>query len=122
MRPDALAHTRGLLSDANVLWSLGALSGFCRDQLTGVRIARTPIPATYERVWSMRVRVLSGHEYDAIITTDHPASTYGLPVLVVNGEPMGAPEVTQAGFVIINATTAEWEALAAGGYALTDCA
>lgn len=70
----------------------------------------------------MRIRVLNGCEYEAVITTEHPASTYGLPVLVVDGEPMGAPEVTQAGFEIISATTAECEALAAGGYALTVCA
>lgn len=70
----------------------------------------------------MRIRVLDGREYDAIITTDHPASTHGLPVLIVNGEPMGAPEVSQAGFVIVNASASELKALAAGGYALTACA
>lgn len=70
----------------------------------------------------MRVRIMDGRECEAIITTNHPASIHGLPILVIDGEPMGAPEVTQAGFTIIDATPAEWEALTAGGYGLNDCA
>ncbi len=41
----------------------------------------------------MRIRnILSGQEYEVEITTDHSASSYGIPVLVIEGEPIGPAE------------------------------
>lgn len=67
----------------------------------------------------MKVRVLDGTEHDAVITTNHTASLFGLPILLVDDEPVGPAEVTQAGYEVVDATEDEREALKAGGYELT---
>jgi hypothetical protein len=66
----------------------------------------------------MKVRVLDGSERDAVITTNHSASMFGLPILVVDDEPVGPAEVAQAGFEVLNPTEDECKALKAGGYQL----
>jgi hypothetical protein len=65
----------------------------------------------------MRLRdSLTGTTVHATITVNHPASSYRVPVLVVNGEALGTIEA--AGFEIIDASDQERLALARGGYHL----
>lgn len=40
---------------------------------------------------------LNGFDAEVELTTDHPASHYGQPVLLINGEPYGIEDVTPAG-------------------------
>jgi hypothetical protein len=67
----------------------------------------------------MKVRVLDGTEHSAVITSNHPASTFGLPILLVDDEPVGPAEVTQAGYEVVDPTEDECNALKAGGYQLS---
>lgn len=69
----------------------------------------------------MKVRVLDGSEHDAVITTNHSASMFGLPILLVDDEPVGPAEVTQAGYEVVDPTEDECKALRAGGYQLAVC-
>jgi len=55
---------------------------------------------------------------DAEITTEHTASSYGIPVLVVYGQAVGSAETGD--LVLIEATAEEVAALERGGYALAD--
>jgi excisionase family DNA binding protein len=59
-------------------------------------------------------------EGSARITTQHSASNYGIPILLVEGEPIGTAEAALVGYQIIEASTAERRALARGGYHLPD--
>ena len=54
----------------------------------------------------------------ATITADHAASSYGLPVLVMDGEALGTIEA--AGFELVEATDDERLALARSGYRLAE--
>jgi hypothetical protein len=55
----------------------------------------------------MRIRdLLSGNEYEAELTTDHPASSNGQPVVVVDGEAIAPIDME-----IIRATPDECRAL-----------
>lgn len=66
----------------------------------------------------MKIRVLDGSEHNAVVTTNHPASMFGLPILIVDDEPVGPAEVAQAGYEVVDPTEDECEALKAGGYQL----
>lgn len=66
---------------------------------------------------TLQIRILDGSEHDAVITTtNHPASLFGLPILLVDDEPVGSAEVTQASYELVNPTEDERQALKAGGY------
>jgi hypothetical protein len=60
--------------------------------------------------------LLDGWTGEAIITTEHPTSSYGLPVLLIDGEPVGTAEADLAGYEILDATASELELLHRGGY------
>jgi len=60
--------------------------------------------------------LLNGWTGEGMITTEHSASSYGFPVLLVDGEPVGTAEAALAGYEIIDATDAELELLRRGGY------
>jgi hypothetical protein len=54
----------------------------------------------------MRLRhAITGEQVSALITVNHAASSYGFPVLVVNGEARGTIEA--AGFELVEATDEE---------------
>lgn len=57
---------------------------------------------------------------EAIVTVDHPSSRDGIPVLLVNGEPVGILDAAEAGYRILHATLEEREALRAGGYSVLE--
>ena len=60
---------------------------------------------------------LKGATYDAEITT---ASSHGLAVLLIGGEPVGTAEAELAGYRILEATDSERKLLAAAGYKLRE--
>jgi hypothetical protein len=65
----------------------------------------------------MRLRnSVTGQEVSALITVNHAASSYGIPVLVINGEALGTIEAS--GFEVLAASDEERLALARGGYRL----
>ena len=59
---------------------------------------------------------LAGWEGEATITTDHAASVYGHPVLVVDVEEIGSYEPFEAGYQIVEATEQELKDLKLAGY------
>ena len=62
--------------------------------------------------------LLDGWQGEARITTDTAASPYGVPVLLIEGEPVGTFEAALAGYRILEATDNERAALARGGYTM----
>lgn len=56
----------------------------------------------------------------ATLTTDHAASSYGQPVLVIDREPYGTFDASLNNLRIVEATDEEREALKAAGYHLQD--
>jgi len=60
----------------------------------------------------------NGEDLKGTLTTEHPASSYGLPVLVVNGDALGTFDVI--GWCLVEATDDEAEQLYRGGYRLPD--
>jgi|GEM_PF-2792704 len=58
--------------------------------------------------------------FSATITTEHPASSYGKPVLLVDCEPIGTTEAALSDYRIVRATKRERELLELGGYRLQD--
>ena len=64
--------------------------------------------------------LLDGYETEAALTTDHAASSYGRPVLVIDtGDALGPADCLLADYRIIEASKDELHALAAAGYRLT---
>ncbi|MDZ4241721.1 MAG: hypothetical protein U1D99_02750 [Candidatus Omnitrophota bacterium] len=64
--------------------------------------------------------LLNGYETEAALTTDHAASSYGRPVLVIdNGDALGPADCLLADYRIIEASEDELAALDAAGYRLT---
>ena len=57
-------------------------------------------------------------EGSASITTDHPASSYGKPVLVIDGVAIGTLEAQLMNYEILEATIEERAMLASAGYHL----
>ncbi len=70
----------------------------------------------------MKLRVPDGSEagrvVQARITTDHPASREGVPILLVTGEPVPVLDAAEAGYEVVSATPGERAALFRGGYRL----
>jgi len=65
--------------------------------------------------------MLDGYETEAELTTDHAASSYGRPVLVIDtGDALGTADVALADYRILEATDEERAALASAGYVLAD--
>jgi hypothetical protein len=60
--------------------------------------------------------ILAGWQGEAEITREHSASSYGIPVLLVEGEPVGTAEAALAGYRILEASDEERADLARGGY------
>lgn len=60
--------------------------------------------------------LLNNWQGQAEITKEHPASSYGRAVLLIEGEPVGTAEAALAGYKIVKATKKEKEMLAAAGY------
>lgn len=61
--------------------------------------------------------LLNGYETKAALTTDHAASSYGRPVLVIdNGDALGPADCKLADYRIIEASADELAALDAAGY------
>lgn len=54
----------------------------------------------------------------ATVTTNHPASSYGKPVLVIEGVAIGTLESRLMGYEIVEATIEERAMLASAGYHL----
>ena len=52
----------------------------------------------------------------ATIDNVHPGSSSGLPVLFINGKPVGPSQTDLTGYEILRATAAETELLRFGGY------
>jgi len=67
----------------------------------------------------MRIKT-DGIEVEAEITTNHPASSYRQPVLLVNGAPVGPGDAREAKLLIVEASEDERAELARGGYSLPD--
>ena len=64
--------------------------------------------------------LLDGYETEAALTTDHAASSYGRPVLVIDtGDALGPADCLLADYHIIEASEDELVALDAAGYRLT---
>ena len=63
----------------------------------------------------MRVEVRDGDSLPAWLTTNHAASSYGFPVLVVGGRALGAADVPAFGKLIAE-TEQERAELEAAGY------
>lgn len=57
----------------------------------------------------MRVKSSDGKTLVAIITTEHPASSYGVPVIVIQGEPLGVLDWVHGGYEILEASPEEEE-------------
>lgn len=72
----------------------------------------------------MRLRahspLLDGWEGEADLSTNHSASSYGQPVLFIDGRPVGTLDAVLAGYEIIEATREERAALQRAGYAFLD--
>ena len=63
--------------------------------------------------------LLDGYETEARLTTEHAASSYGQPVLVIDtGDALGTGDVALADYRIVEATPEELAALERAGYAL----
>ena len=61
--------------------------------------------------------LLDGYETEAALTTDHSASSYGRPVLVIDtGDALGPADCLLADYRIMEATEDELVALDAAGY------
>jgi len=56
------------------------------------------------------------YEGKAVITTDHSRSSHGMPVLLIEGEPLGVQDAVIAEVEIISATPEERAALKKGLY------
>ncbi|MDO9210032.1 MAG: hypothetical protein Q7V48_04690, partial [Deltaproteobacteria bacterium] len=54
---------------------------------------------------------LEGWEGEATISTEHSSSSYGQPVLLVNGKPVGTLEASLGQYEIIEASEEERAAL-----------
>lgn len=52
----------------------------------------------------------------ADISAEHPASSYGKPVLLINGKPVGPMQADWAGYKVLDATADELELLDLGDY------
>lgn len=63
-----------------------------------------------------RSNLLDGWTGEATVTTRHPASSHGCPVLLIDGEPVGPIKADWADFEILDATAAELELLRRGDY------
>ena len=65
--------------------------------------------------------ILDGYETEAVLSTEHAASSYGQPVLVLdNGEALGTGDAALADYRILDASDEERAALVSAGYALAD--
>lgn len=64
----------------------------------------------------MEVTDKDGVIVSAVVTTEHSASSYGQPVLVVDGEALGSAEADALGLVVTKCTLEEWVALYRGRY------
>ncbi len=63
--------------------------------------------------------LLDGFTTSASLTTDHSASSYGQPVLVLeNGEALGPGDAALADYRLLEATADEVEALREAGFTL----
>ena len=63
--------------------------------------------------------LLDGYETEAALTTDHSASSYGRPVLVIDtGDALGPADCKLADYRIMEASEDELAALGAAGYRL----
>jgi len=60
--------------------------------------------------------LLDGWEGEAELSTEHPASSYGQPVLLVDGEPVGTLEAAVGQYEVLEASEEERKALEAAGY------
>jgi hypothetical protein len=61
---------------------------------------------------------VTGETVAALITVNHAASSYRIPVLVIDGEALGT--IDAAGYELLDATDEERLALARGGYRLAE--
>ena len=59
---------------------------------------------------------INGYEYEAELSTDHSASSYGQPVLVDTDTGEAVDQFSAAFSAIVSATRAERMALCAAGY------
>jgi len=63
--------------------------------------------------------LLDGYETEAELTTEHAASSYGQPVLVLdNGEALAPMDAALADYRLLEATPEELQALHVAGFAL----
>ena len=53
---------------------------------------------------------------EAAITIRHPASHYGMPILLIDDEPVSPAKTDWAGFEVLDATANELEMLRGGQY------
>ena len=58
---------------------------------------------------------------EATISTRHPASHYGMPVLLIDGEPVSPTKTDWAGYEVLEATAHELELLRRGDYRFSFC-
>jgi len=59
---------------------------------------------------------LSDWSGEATITTRHPTSFFGMPVLLIEDKPVGPTQTDWADYEVLDATPAELEALRRGDY------
>ncbi len=62
--------------------------------------------------------LLEGWEGEAELSTEHSSSSYGQPVLLIEGEPVGTLEAALGQYEVIEASEEERAALEAAGYVL----
>ena len=58
---------------------------------------------------------------EASISTRHPSSHYGMPVLLIDGEPVSPSKTDWAGYQVLEATAHEIELLRRGDYRFDLC-
>jgi hypothetical protein len=62
--------------------------------------------------------LLDGWEGEATLSTEYSSSSYGQPVLLIEGEPVGTLEASLGQYEVIEASEEERAALEAAGYVL----
>lgn len=71
------------------------------------------------RIWILIKRASAdGEPISAILTTDHPASSRGLPIVLHRGQPLGPADIDASATLVLpkEATDAELQATQAAGY------
>ena len=64
----------------------------------------------------MEVKMMNGKIKKAEVTTEHAASSYGIPVIVIDGEAYGTADILANKIEFVSATAEERELLKKAGF------